>query len=68
MRLSPAGTGNLTLADFCARFNLNLKQVERELKKRGIKASAELTLKKIGEKNQTGPTDIYETIREIESR
>lgn len=59
---APPGTGNLTLADFCARFGQNLKQVERELKKKGIAASAELTLKKIAANNQTNPTDIYQAI------
>ena len=59
------GTGNLTLADFCTQFNLNMKLVVRELKKQGIEASEELTLKKIAAQNKTNPTDVYERIKSI---
>jgi hypothetical protein len=59
------GTGNLTLADFCAQFSLNIKQVIRELKTQGITSSAELTLKQIAEQNQTSPIDLYEAIKSI---
>ena len=61
----PPGTGNLTLADFCTQFSLNMKLVVRELKKLNIKASEELSLKKIAEDNNTNPIDLYERIREI---
>ena len=59
------GTGNLTLADFCSQYNLNMKWVVRELKKQGIEASEELTLKNIATQNKTSPTDVYEQIRKI---
>ena len=59
------GTGNLTLADFCTQFNLNMKLIVREFKKQGIEASEELTLKKIADQNKTSPTDIYERIKII---
>jgi hypothetical protein len=59
------GTGNLTLADFCTRHKLNMKRVVRELKKHGIEASEDLTLKKIAANNETSPSDIYERIRNI---
>jgi predicted DNA-binding protein YlxM (UPF0122 family) len=62
----PPGTGNLTLADFCARFNLNVKKVVRELTKSGTKASEALTIKKIAEDNNTSPNDIYERIKGVE--
>lgn len=62
---APPGTGNLTLADFCTQFNLNMKLVVRELKKQGIEASEELTLKKIAAQNKTSPTDVYERIKNI---
>ena len=62
---APPGTGNLTLADFCTQFNLNMKLVVRELKKQGIEASEELTLKKIAAQNKTSPTDLYERIKNI---
>ena len=59
----PPGTGNMTLADICAQFNLNIKILIRDLSKVGIKAEEGLTIKKIAENNQTGPTDIYEQIK-----
>jgi hypothetical protein len=59
------GTGNLTLADFCTQFSLNMKLVVRELKKQGIQASEGLTLKKIAAQNKTSPTDVYERIKNI---
>jgi hypothetical protein len=63
---SPApGTGKLTLADFCTRHKLNMKRVVRGLKKQGIEASEDLTLKQIAAKNNTGPHDIYEHIKNI---
>ncbi len=62
---APPGTGNLTLADFSARHSLNLKMIERELKKRGFAVSAEMSLKQIAAQNLTSPTDIYAGIREI---
>jgi len=64
----PPGTGNFSLADFCAQFNLNLKLVVRELKTLGISATAEATLKDIAAANNTSPIDIYEKIKEIVNR
>ena len=61
----PPGTGKLTLADFCTQFNLNMKLVVRELKRQGIEASEELTLKDIAAQNKTSPTDVYERIKNI---
>ena len=57
------GTGNMTLADLCAQYNLNVKTLVRDLAKAGIKAEESLTIKKIAEKNQTAAVDIYEHIR-----
>ncbi|WP_022665395.1 DUF4405 domain-containing protein [Desulfospira joergensenii] len=59
----PPGTGNMTLADLSAQFNLNIKTLIRDLSKAGIQAGESLTLKKIAENNQTGPMDIYEQIK-----
>ena len=47
------------------RFNLNMKQVVRELNKQNIEASESLTLKQIASDNNTSPTDLYERIRSI---
>lgn len=59
----PPGTGNMTLADVCARFNLNLKTLLRDLSRAGIKAEESLTIKTIAKNNQTSPMDIYEQIK-----
>ena len=61
----PPGTGNLTLADFCTQFNLNVKMVIRELKKQGITATEKSTLKKIAADNHSNPIEIYENIKAI---
>jgi hypothetical protein len=61
----PAGTGNLILADLCSQYDLNIKVILRGLSKENINASADLTIKKIAEKNQIGPLDIYAHIRTI---
>ena len=61
----PPGTGRLTLADFCTQYKLNMKLVVRELKKQGVEASEDLTLKTIAANNNTGPHDIYERIKSI---
>jgi hypothetical protein len=61
----PPGTGNLTLADFCTQYNLNIKTVTRELNGRKVPASAELTLKQIAEQSQKSPIDLYEIIKSI---
>ena len=61
----PPGTGNLTLADLCARFNLNLKKIQRELKKQGVAAPDAATLKTIAADHDTSPVDLYERIRTI---
>ena len=63
----PAGMGKLTLADMCSQFNLNIKEVVRELGKRDIKAKDEQTIKKIAEANKVGPIDIYEHMKAIAS-
>jgi transposase-like protein len=61
----PPGTGNLTLADFCTRYSMNLKAVLRELKKREINAAEAQTLKTIASEEGIGPTDLYYILREI---
>jgi hypothetical protein len=61
----PPGTGNLTLADFCAQYNLSSKMVTRELKNHGLTASSDLTLKQIAQQNQKSPIDLYEIVKTI---
>jgi hypothetical protein len=61
----PVGTGNMTLADLCSQYNLNMKIVVRGLREERIEVSENLTIKKIAEKNQISPIDIYERIKII---
>jgi hypothetical protein len=61
----PPGTGNLTLADFCARYSMSLKAVLRELKKQEINASEAQTLKTIAAEKGIGPTDLYYMLWDI---
>jgi hypothetical protein len=63
----PVGSGNLTLADFCSQYNLNIKTVIRGLAKENINAKEDLSIKKIAENNQLNPLDIYEQIKTIAS-
>lgn len=59
------GTGRLTLAEFCAQYNLNNKWIVSELEKQAIKVSEELTLKAIADQNSLSAIDLYERIKEI---
>lgn len=61
----PPGTGNLTLAEFCAQFGLNSARVLSELSGKGIAASDDATLKTIATRNGTRPTDLYEMLKTI---
>jgi len=60
----PTGAGNLTLADFCTQYNLNVKIVIRYLKKQGVTAKEGQTIKKISAENRLSTIDIYEKIKE----
>ncbi len=59
----PAGTGNMTLADLCSQYNLNMKEIVRALEKEGVDSDERLIIKKIAEKNNMGPMDLYEKIK-----
>ncbi len=61
----PSGTGNFTLADFCTQYALSNKVVIHKLKREGITASEDLTLKQIAIQNQKNPIDLYEIIKNI---
>jgi len=61
------GTGNLTLADVCGKYNLSIRTILRELKTAGIKAEEDMTLKAIGEANSMSPTDVYDRVRILSS-
>ena len=57
------GTGNLTLADFCSQYNLNMKAVLRSLSEMNIDAREDQTIKKIAELNKTSAIHVYEKIK-----
>ena len=61
----PPGTGNLTLADFCAQYNLNTKHILRGLKGEGITAFEAATLKEIASQHQMSPIDLFEILKKI---
>jgi len=60
----PSGTGNLPLADLCARYDLAIPVILRGLEAKGIKARSDMTLRQIGEANGKSPQDIYTLVRE----
>lgn len=59
----PPGTGNMTLADLCSQYDLNMKTVNRTLAASGITAKENLTLKTIAEQNEVAPSEVYEKIK-----
>ena len=61
----PPGTGNLLPADFCARDNLTLKQIIRDLNAQNSGASADMSLKQIAADKGIRPTDLYEIIKAL---
>jgi len=64
-KLPPPGTGNITLADLCSQYNLNIKIIISSLKEVNIEAEAAMTIKKIGEVNNMSPVDIYDHIKTV---
>ncbi|MBW1753572.1 MAG: hypothetical protein JRJ46_10845, partial [Deltaproteobacteria bacterium] len=63
--LPPPGFGKRSLADICQEYNVNIPTVLRGLVENGIKASSDLSIKKIAEQNSTNPIDIYEIVKKL---
>lgn len=61
----PPGTGNLTLADLCSQYHLNIKKVVRAMSEKGYTVDEASNLKTIAANNQTSPIDLYEVLKEI---
>ena len=59
----PPGSGNRSLADISQEYNLNIPTILRGLAKNNIKATAEMSIKKVAAQNNTSPVDVYEIIR-----
>jgi hypothetical protein len=60
----PAGFGNRNLADICQEYQLNVKAVIRELRKKNLTVDAEMTTKEIAKAHNVGPMDVFEAIKE----
>jgi hypothetical protein len=58
-----SGTGKKTLAGLCEEYGLDLSEVIDLLSGNDIEASAEETLKEIGDRHATTPGELYEVIR-----
>ncbi len=58
-----AGFGKLTLADFCQTHSLKIPSVLHALSEKNIKASPEMTMKAIAQKNHTDPIEIYKILK-----
>lgn len=60
-----AGTGNLTLKDFCLKYQIDLKVIKESLQTKNITFKEDMTLKKIASMNSKSPVDLYDLIRSI---
>ena len=61
--MPPPGTGNLTLAELCAVYNLDMKQVLKMLAASNIQATEDKSIKNIAALNNLSPVDLYDRIR-----
>ena len=59
----PPGLGRLKLSDVCEQYALNLDKALETLKKAGIKASGDLTLREIAQRNLVLPIEVYDALR-----
>lgn len=57
------GFGKKTIKDICDMYNLSLSEVLDNLKKEGITAKADDTVKDVGRNNQSNPMAIFEIIK-----
>jgi len=65
--IPPAGFGKRPLASFCQEYNLNIKTITQGLSENDINTSPDLIIKKIAQKNNMNPIDIYEKVKELSS-
>jgi hypothetical protein len=59
------GMGRRTIADICNEYDLNIPAILRSLANENIKASADMSLKKIAEENSLSTLDVYEIIKRL---
>jgi hypothetical protein len=60
----PMGLGKMTIAEVCANYQLDQTVAIKKLADNGIKAVPEDKIKKVAEKNNTTPFDLFETMTE----
>lgn len=63
----PSGTGNMSLAELCTKYNLNTEKIIRKLKKQNIIVHPDESIKKISQNNRMNPHDLYSLIYQIVS-
>jgi len=63
--IPPAGFGKRSLADICQEYNINIPNIVRGLADQSIKASSDLSIKKIAEQNNMDPVDVYGIIKNL---
>lgn len=63
--MPPSGTGQLALADFCAKHGLDQEAAIAALAAGGIPAKGEMTLKQIAQAAGRGPADVYDILRRM---
>ena len=61
----PPGFGKKRLAEICAQYNLHIPKVLSALKKKGIKALPEQSVKEIAGANSMEPMEIFEIIHDV---
>jgi hypothetical protein len=62
---APPGTGRLTLAALCTAYGLDSQALITALEKKNITALETDSLRDIAQRHNTGPTDLYDTIRTL---
>lgn len=61
--MPPSGTGQMSLAEFCAQHGLSQEVAVAALAAAGVPAKGEMTLKQIAQAAGRGPTDVYDILR-----
>ena len=62
------GFGKRALADICQEYQLDIPTVLQILKDNKVKASEDMTIKKIAEQNNINPIDVYEIIKKTKKQ
>ncbi len=59
----PMGLGKMTIAEVCTNYQLDQAVAIKKLADNGVKAVPEDKMKKVAEKNNTTPLDLFETMK-----